>query len=161
MELHLGVIDIPYNDPDGSSTTTGDVAEFLEAKYHVMELFFIEHEQEIAEALAQAMANQIELLVKGAPAPANPFEVAEQQIFVLFDRFISTEEIAKINPDTPTQAAVEGRSKRRKGGKGPRRVSFRDTGQYMAAFRAWIEQGGSVSSSDLISAALASLARDA
>lgn len=143
LTLNLGVIDIPYSADSGSSvTTTGDVAQFLEAEYHVMEVFAIEHQDEIAGYLAESIADQIRDVMSGAPVPANPFADAELKIKLAFDRFIETEEIARINPDTPTQAALDGRSKRRKGATGPRRVSFRDTGQYVVAFQAWVERDG-------------------
>ncbi len=68
LTLHLGVIDIPYSDasytaapkgrkigrarrgkitappPQSNHKTTGDVAEILEAKYHIMETFFAKRE---------------------------------------------------------------------------------------------------------------------
>ncbi|MDE2105053.1 MAG: hypothetical protein KGL39_47885 [Patescibacteria group bacterium] len=141
MRLILGVTDISYSEENGGATTTGEVAQILEDRYHVMEVFAIEHEDEIAEDLAQAMVDQIQDIASGAPVPRDPFLDATESIRMRFQTFIETEEIARINPDTPTQAALEGRTKRRKGGKGPRRVSFRDTGTYMASMRAWIEQG--------------------
>lgn len=141
MILHLGVMDIAYSGGEGA-TTTGTVAEILEARYHVMEIFAIEYEDRIANYLAQAMGDQIQDIVSGAPVPRNPFMDAEQKIFQDFQTFIETEEIAKISPDAPTKAALQGRSKRRKNQQqGPRRVSFRDTGTYMAAFRAWVDAG--------------------
>jgi hypothetical protein len=143
MRLVLGVVDLAYAEDDGSGvTTTGDVAEFLENRYHVMQIFSIEHEDEIAEDLAQAMVDQIADITSGAPLPGDPFFDATEQIRMRFQTFIETEEIAKISPDAPTQAALEGRSKRRKGA-GPRRASFRDTGTYMGSFRAWIDQNHS------------------
>nr|WP_245168508.1 hypothetical protein [Enterobacter roggenkampii] len=36
ITFHLGVIDVPYED---ENTTTGDVAEYLEEKYQIMQTF--------------------------------------------------------------------------------------------------------------------------
>ena len=36
ITFHLGVIDLPYED---ENTTTGDIAEYLEEKYQIMQTF--------------------------------------------------------------------------------------------------------------------------
>lgn len=141
LHLNLGVLDVAYSDPQGGgATTTGDVAEILEANYQVMQIFAIEREGKIGDWIAEALSDQIKDIAAGAPIPNNPFADAEQKIETSFRKFLSDEEMAKIHPDVPTQAALEGRTKRRKNQKGPRRVSFVDTGQYQASFRAWVEQ---------------------
>lgn len=140
VQLVLGIDDVAYADPSGGGvTTTGDVAEILESRYHVMEIFWEEHREEIGEWLSDALADQIQDMANGAPISNDPFLDAEQNIEASFRDFIETGEIEKISPDTPTQAALEGRTKRRKNQKGPRRVSFRDTGLYVRSFRARVE----------------------
>lgn len=148
MRLHLGVIEMPYADVTDSHATTGDVAEILEAKYHIMQLFFDRHEQEIANALAESMSGAIENLLLGAPASNNPFGSAENTIRSLFVTFLDNEELAGIK-GVPTKAALDGvnsRLKNPKGGHvkprkkiGKRRPSFIDTGLYRTAFMAWME----------------------
>jgi hypothetical protein len=138
MRLVLGVADIAYSGEEGA-VTTGDVAGWLEADYHVMETFYEEYQYRIGQWLADAIADQIQDIADGAPPPGDPFTDGTQKIERAFRQFLSRGEIEAINPDTPTQAALEGRSKRRKRTRGPRRPSFIDTGTYSAAFRAWIE----------------------
>ncbi|MFK2871852.1 hypothetical protein IR203_24655, partial [Salmonella enterica subsp. enterica serovar Weltevreden] len=46
ITFHLGVIDIPYED---ENTTTGDVAEYLEEKYQIMQTFFDRYGNDIAD----------------------------------------------------------------------------------------------------------------
>lgn len=140
MKLVLGVVDLAYSDAGGGATTTGDVAEILEAKYHIMDIFAIEREQKLGEWIADALSDQIKDIAAGAPVPNNPFQDAEEKIRASFQKFLSDEEMGKIHPEVPTQAALEGRTKRRKNQKGPRRPSFIDTGLYQQSFRAWVEQ---------------------
>lgn len=145
--LHLGVMDVPYNSSEGVST--GDVAEFLENKYHLMEVFFEENKDKIARALEDAMAGALENLLAGAPVVSNPMASAEQDIKAMFDDFLSLREVERTGiPGVPTKAALEGVSHRFKGKKnkgkgggnpGERRSSFVDTGLYVASFRVWLE----------------------
>ena len=48
--LHLGVVDIGYTGEQGA-TTTGDVAQFLEDRYHIMRSFLELNEEFIGEQL--------------------------------------------------------------------------------------------------------------
>lgn len=139
MKLILGVIDVAYTNEAGA-TTTGDVAEFLENDYGVMQIFYEEYQFRIGQWLADAIGDQIQDIINGAPVAPDPFHDGEQRIETAFRRFLSSGEIERINPETPTEAALEGRTKRRKSGKGPRRPSFVDTGLFMRSFRAWIEE---------------------
>lgn len=145
--LHLGVVDMPYNDEDG--TTTGEVAEYLENKYHLMELFFEENKDKIAKALEHALAGSLENMLMGGPVVANPMAGAEQEIKDMFDTYINLREVERLGvPGVPTQAALDGKSSRFKAGRnkgkgggqpGTRRSSFYDTGLYVTSFRAWLE----------------------
>ena len=49
ITFHLGVIDVPYED---ENTTTGDVAEYLEEKYQIMQTFFDRYSNDIADLMA-------------------------------------------------------------------------------------------------------------
>ncbi len=63
MKLLLGVENVAYSDPDASgATTTAEVAEILEAKYHVMRVFVELHGQEIADVIGQGIADDLEAL---------------------------------------------------------------------------------------------------
>ena len=165
--LHLGVVDIPYVDGPKSvkklvsrvrrrkdstlygdtlytpagHVTTGDVAGWLENRYHIMELFFETHQQEITALLTEAMAGQLENLLAGGPfVEVNPLAGGTEEIENLFRKFLSDREVETLGiPGVPTQAALKGVSARFKSGYNPkgRRPSFIDTGLYEAAFRAW------------------------
>lgn len=146
--LHLGVLDIPYAQaPKGKRSrrpgteTTGDVAEWLENKYHVMEIFFEQKaESLIVPELEKSITGAIVNLFAGAPPTADPFGGATAKIEDAFKQFLSTKEMEKLGyPGVPTQAALMGVShrfahpyKRR-----PPRPSFIDTGLYQASIKAW------------------------
>lgn len=166
--LHLGVVDIPYVEgpaplkklvqrvgrrkdrthdenteglgPEGG-VTTGDVATFLENKYHVMESFYELHGQGIADDLADSLQGALETILQGGPMPVDPYAAGTAQIENRFREFLSSGEIEQLGiPGVPTKAALEGRSKRFKSGRNPkgRRPSFIDSGLYESAERAWV-----------------------
>jgi len=160
--LHLGVIDVPYqHEPEapkkvpirkgvrkgsavrksdfiGGGKTTGDVAEILEEKYHVMRIFFENKGQKIADSLVNSYAGALESLMMGAPIEHDPFGTAGDDIKELFTKFIDQKEMDTMGyPGVPTKAALMGRSKRFKRNKGPERPSFQDTGLYEDNFKAW------------------------
>ncbi len=135
--LHLGVIDVEYTNEPGK--TTGDVAEILEAKYHVMEIFSREHGQEIADTVAAAMLGAVEAELMGAPNAGTSGEAqAATDIQNMFQDFLSHDEMAHMGyPGVPTAAALKGKSVRFKRKKGNPRPSFIDSGLYQASMRVW------------------------
>lgn len=157
--LHLGVIDLPYADassyrevgakkpktmPDKetSTITTGDVAEILEAEYHVMEVFYTLHEEFVAEQLTDSMLNAFESIELGAPVGLDPTGDATAAIAQRFREFITNKEIESLGiPGVPTKAAQEGHSRRFKNPykKRKSRPSFLDTGLYVGAAIAWVD----------------------
>ncbi len=136
MKLHLGVIEIPY---DGEDVTTGDVAEFLEDRYSVMQLFFEKRESEIISLMENSLAGSLENIMAGAPPANDPFIEAMSEIHNLFVMFITSRQLDG-NPGIPTRASLEGVSKRLKNKRGPARPSFVDTGLYIASMRAWVSE---------------------
>lgn len=161
--LHLGVVDLPYTEaPEppsklpkarkgkqrprktrkASVQTTGDVAEVLETKYHIMETFFEVHEEEIAADFAEALAGSLEDLVMGAPPSPRPYAAAESALGARFKTFLETKEMDELaTPGVPTKASLRGVNHRLKIKRGAPRPSFVDTGTYEAAFIAWIDEG--------------------
>lgn len=158
--LHLGVIDIPYAYTQKGerstkkragkksrkvvkSTTTGDVAEILEAKYGLMETFFEVHEDEIVGEITQSLAQAIESLMSGIPQNHDPFSAGTQQINEMFKQFILSGEAEKVSiPGTPTKAALHGVSHRKAhpyAKANARRVSFYDTGLFVDNFMSWVD----------------------
>ncbi len=139
--LHFGVTDLAYADGDGK--TTGDVAEILEAKYHVMQTFYdMLGEDVVAKALERSVANAVEAMMMGSnSASINLTAEAEGEIEAAFRLFLSQQEMDGIVGGVPTQAALNGVSHRFKHpyAKRPARPSFIDTGQYQASMKAWMD----------------------
>lgn len=164
MKLHLGVLDVAYSDPGATgANTTGEVAEILESKYHVMGLFteYSRNMDLINEAVADAFAEQIENARMGHSKPALS-EIFVDRIDSAFRDYLSSNVIQNQLPDR-IQAADEGVSHRfkdsqnravsasnvvkRGGGAGltlvqkkkrAPRPAFIDSGLYQASFRSWI-----------------------
>jgi hypothetical protein len=173
LTLHLGVIDQPYvNDvkhtkpparkpkrggkSKGSMwrredliggdpiSTTGDVAQLLEEKYHVMEHFVQAHEADIAKALGDSMLVATENMLSGAPPSDNPFAAGEAAIGFLFkETFLQGKEMDRLGfPGIPTKAALAGVNPRLAhpfSKSNPARPSFVRSGLYQASFVAWVE----------------------
>lgn len=168
ITLSLGVWDVPYatqvpsqqrrvfaRTAKGGTTrrgsaapsggeTTGDVAERLEDKYHVMEVFVEEiGNDKIVKALERSIEGAMTDLVLGKnPNIIDPFASVVGEIETAFRLFLSQEEMNGIVPGVPTKAAIAGVNHRlaRPYAKGnPSRPSFIDTGTYQSHFRAVIK----------------------
>lgn len=140
LTLHLGVYDIPYADKNG--LTTGEVAQYLEDKYHPMEVFYELHKDQIAEGLAENMQGALESMLMGAPPSvvAKSAQGGLTKVDNLFKKFLSNREMEGLGiPGVPTQAALDGVNHRLKKKRGRRRPSFIDTGQYQASFHATVD----------------------
>ena len=137
LTLRLGVIDVPYpNDKEG--TSTGDVAEILEAKYGVMDVFYQNNKQAVADDVASGFAGTLESLMMGAPVREDTlFASGETQIDTLFKQWLSSGAIEGLGiSGVPTKAAQGRRSLRHKNKINPRpRPSFIDTGLYESSFK--------------------------
>jgi hypothetical protein len=149
------VIDLPYVQPPkrnrrhkdagqyAGAASTGDVAQILEAKYRIMELFFEAHKGDIEDALLESLGGDIESVLMGKVPGSNSFAAAESRIAELFRNFITLREIEGMGqPGIPTEAAIKGINHRLKhpyAKANPRRSSFDDTGLYLDCFRAWLE----------------------
>ena len=72
LTLNFGVVDLPYTD-DPEHKTTGDVAEILEGKYHIFEVFFEVNERAIMDMVTDGLAGQLEDVLSGAPPTRDPF----------------------------------------------------------------------------------------
>jgi hypothetical protein len=131
-----------YSVPASGAETTGDVAEFLENRYHVMETFFELHSKEIITAFEEVFVGNLENIALGAPVNDNAMAEATSKTEALFKQFISNAEMDGIQPGVPTAAALKGINHRlahpyAKGN--PQRPSFRDTGLYQSSMKAWVE----------------------
>jgi hypothetical protein len=120
--------------------TTADVAQILEDKYHIMEIFFEENVETIGDSVVQSMADAFDLLVDTGSPPDRIFpQEGQADIQVAFNKFIDTQAMDGVQPGVPTKAALNGVQTRFKTRKGPPRPSFRDTGLYEQSFRAWVD----------------------
>ena len=151
--LNLGVIDLPYTappqrggkrrkSPQTRNITTGDVAEILEAKYHVMELFWQLHQGDVAADFEESLSGAMETFFMGGPANLDVFGMATSKIEDRFKQMLAMKELDALGyPGIPTRAAMLGHSHRFKHPYKRRapRPSFVDTGQYQASFKAWVE----------------------
>ena len=121
--------------------TTGDVAEILEAKYHVMELFWELHQADIARDFEGSMLGSFESLVMGGPITLDLHGTATSKIEDRFKQMLSNKELDSLGyPGIPTAAAEAGVSHRFKRAYKRRasRPSFVDTGLFMSSFKAWV-----------------------
>jgi hypothetical protein len=168
--LHLGVYDQPYSVnvalrrqitktyksgethsytmPAPGAETTVDVATWLEAKYHVMEVFYHLYEKPIGEAFIQGLEGAVESMMMGGPPTINPYGTATNYIQDWFRRYLTegqpTQAESQGTPGVPTKRALSGISSRFKKGvrsdvQGKRRPSFVDTGLYENSFVAWVD----------------------
>ena len=135
--IHLGVVDIPYTE---GTQTTGDVAEQLEDKYHIFQVFYEQHKEDVATDLESSLAGQLENMMAGSPPPNKPFGSAESAIEDRMKRFLSEGEMEKLGyPGVPTGAALRGVNSRLKIKKGAPRVSFIDTGLLESSMVCWVD----------------------
>lgn len=165
MHIMLGVIDIPYSDASyrpapknrrigqarrgkigasktpSNQKTTGDVAETLEQRYHIMETFFELNEDMIGAALEQSMRHGLESFASGAPATLTITAEAESEIEAKFRDFIAQRGMDGAVNGVPTIAARLGVSHRflHPYAKRPSRPSFYDTGLFVANFKMWTD----------------------
>lgn len=152
MILHLGVVDIPYSGAPSrhrrkgnvasGTQTTGDVAGWLEDKYHVMEHFYEQRQDVVVAAVEDSVQGAVESLLMGASFKIDPFGSATSKIEGEFREFLSSREIESVGyPGVPTKAAQRGVNHRLRHPyrrANPRRPSFVDTALYQASFRAWV-----------------------
>ena len=137
LKLHLGVIEIPYDEGDQN---TGEVAEFLEARYQIMQHFFSYNESNIISLLENSIAGNLENIIAGAPPSSDPFAEAMSEIHNLFVIFLQSKDLDGRVVGVPTMRALKGIRRRLKNKRGQPRESFIDTGLYMASMRAWVSE---------------------
>lgn len=145
--LNLGVLDIARQTfVDGrpvesaSPLMMSQLADILEAEYHVFEHFWQMHKEEIASELISAMNK--ELFQEGSGRKIQFSNRALSDIKHQFSQFLTMKEMDALGyPGIPTKASLAGINHRMKHpyAKRPARPSFIDTGQYMASFIAWLD----------------------
>jgi hypothetical protein len=152
ITLHLGVVDVPYVQRPTSrrrrtragTVTTGDVAGWLENRYHILENFVELHTDDVAKDLEGSLAGALESLLMGAPVSINAFGGAESKIEERMKQFLALGEMEKIGyPGVPTQAALDRRAGRKRSARFKRKrpgtgVSFIDSGLMQSSYKAWM-----------------------
>ena len=139
LTIHLGVLDIPYAE---GAKTTGDVADILEEKYHVMEHFWEMHQGKIVDALTDSVKGALESMMMGGPRDSDPNAAGASEVERMFRDFLSNKEMDSLGyPGIPTAASLAGVSHRfkRPYKRRPPRPSFIDTGQYEASMKVWVD----------------------
>jgi hypothetical protein len=139
--LHFGVQDVPHLD---QRHTTGDIADFLESKYGLFQVFYDIHEREILSLLAQSAANTaFDILRRGAPRTMNLYAGGAAKIKTMLREDIAMSKFDGRIPGVPTAAALACKSKRFKSGytRGRRsRASFVDTGIFESDIAVWVTE---------------------
>lgn len=145
MKLCLGTTIAPYR----SGKTTGEVAEALEKKYHLMQTFSEVYGSNLAAMLEEGVAASLNSMLNGGPIDKHPFEAGCAKIENLFRQSLTIKAYDGLIPGVPTKASLEGVSNRfknpryivKKGKKIKRasRPSFVDTGLLQRNFAAWVE----------------------
>jgi hypothetical protein len=131
----MGVIDMPYSN---GKSTTGDVAEILEAKYGIINYFFEQNRIKIMSELEGGVAGAFENYLVGGVVSTDPFLAGTAEIEKMFHEFLTTKQMDHKVPGVPTRASLQGVSSRFKSRRGPPRPSFVDTGLYENSFKAWV-----------------------
>ncbi len=152
--IKMGVIDVPYvNAPSprqkkvkADTVTTGDVAEWLEEDYAVMQTYLDVKRGDIAEMFERSVEGAMENLMMGAPMATNVYAEAASEIEAGFKKFLSDGEMDRLGvAGVPTQAAQDRASGKKRSSrmkkkrKGTKPVSFIDTGLYQASAKVWAE----------------------
>lgn len=156
MILNLGVNDIPYSfapsrgkSKTGRSqaSTTGDVAEILEAKYHIMETFVALYQDDIVAALKDSLAGALETILMGrfprGRSSINPHIAGTSEIEDMFHRFLDRKEMDGKVAGVPTEASLAGVNHRLKhpyAKKNAPRPSFIDTGLLQSSVKVWLSE---------------------
>jgi hypothetical protein len=158
LTLHMGFLPVPYTkkymaDPwrgvrsvlakkqsrgADSKMTAKDVADILEDKYNIIEVFAQLYEDEIMEPMINKFHDIVLKTLSGEYKSSTDKIIQNmrpktREIESLFRNFLSMEEMNG-RTGIPTEAARTGKGRRTRRS-GP---SFVDTGIYRAAFRAWI-----------------------
>lgn len=129
-------------DGDGS-TTTGDVAGYLEDEYHVMRTFLELNEDFIKDAITDQFAGMIESMSQGRPVAPFNLGFASGKIEERFRNFLDSGEMNTLIGSHAVSDKTLKTSSRRKSGKlpeGQQRQAFVDTGLYSASFRVWLSK---------------------
>ena len=135
LTLHLGEVVVPYAE---EGKTTGDVAEILEGKYNVMQIFVDQNIRMIADCIQDNLAGAIENMYAGKELGDDIFAGAGSKIEARFREFIDLEEHGIVTKSK--LSPISGTRKKRQYRKVSGKTVFWDTGAYSRNFKAWVEK---------------------
>ena len=136
--MHLGVLEMPYSH---GGTTTFQVAQFLEARYGLMDAFVAIHGPVIQHDIENSIRGAIESMWMGGPKvdAVGSLSSAMSAIEDTFREAIDMQSYDHKLPGVPTKAAQMGiKHSKKKARTGSPRPSFFDTGLFSTSFRAWV-----------------------
>jgi hypothetical protein len=134
--LHFGFTDATY--AYGPPRTTHDVADFLEAKYQVVERFVTDNERDIRALVKEQSERHARAVVKGRPP--NNLKLTTD-IKQMFKSYILRKALDGRVAGVPTLASLRGVNHKLKhpySKKNKPRQSFYDSGLYLQNFKSWI-----------------------
>ena len=142
MILHLGVTDVAYSNANkggaSSATTTGQVAEILEAEYDVMHVFYNKYEKEIAEQISQRLKVLLEARQQGGDSSVAMREIFLPKTETAFKKYLDMREWRGVTGRV-IMAAVMGTAHSKADKKrATSRPEFIDTGLYQQSMKAWL-----------------------
>lgn len=138
MKLHFGVNEVAYSDPGvKGATTTGEVAQILEDKYSVMEVFWEAHKEEVIQSVGNALQERIESILQGNRPKSGQVKIDRAE--VMFRQYLNNDEWQSMKGHV-IAAAMGGVNLRKKDKqvKGAR-PAFIDTGLYQQSARIWLD----------------------
>jgi hypothetical protein len=123
--------------------TTEQVSGYLENKYHILDMFWKKHEDDIEQLVSDIYEERLQQVMEGKlRIPEDNFarlaRPAVPKIERMFRSFLDNREMDGMVSGVPVKAAIKGKKSaliHRK----PGRQSFINTGLYRAAFRATVE----------------------
>lgn len=136
MRLHFGFEDRAYDYEARSAT---QVAEYLEARYGIVETFWEMKQDRIYDILADVQEKAIEDIAAGKKRKVVLRRPDALKIERIFKSAINNREFDGVVPGAPTAVALSGRSRYRGQRRGSSRASFVDSGTYRDSFRVWVE----------------------
>lgn len=139
MNLNLGVVDVSYVDGDGT-TTTGDVAGYLENQYHVMRIFLEENGDFIHERITNSVVGAIESIEQGKRVPRLDLKPAMGDIEERFRDALDSGELHDVLPASQkvSDATLKTNLRKKIVNQDEMRQAFIRSGLFQSSFRAWI-----------------------
>ncbi len=137
--VQLGVNEAAYTDEEGA-TTTGEVAEILEAKYDVMGVFIDAHMDKIKDDVTGTYALFLKRYLKTGETWGGMKEFPLEKIDAAFRDYLDRDEWQKITGRTIRAAKLGLSSRKKDGSYQVGRPAFIDTGLYKRSFRTFLKK---------------------